>query len=317
MNLRKFYLILSSVLAVLLFAFGILILTASKGNITGSRSTSTDNSNSIFPILDVSPKDSSQIDGPVNILFMVPDNTSGNADVIMLFNYDPQTNDFNVMSIPRDTYVKDGIRGSNTKKLNSAYQVGREKGPERTVETVSKLLNVKIDYYVAMNIKAVKSIVDALDGVYFEVPRRMKYTDPKQDFKIDLPKGWQTINGDKAEELLRFRKNDDKTVDIGDGERIKTQMNFIKAMVAQKANLKYVGKVPEILNAISKNLKTNISPDLIMSMSGDMTKLKPEKMNLIQLEGEDKTIKENGHNVYFIFLNESKTQEAVRKYFNK
>ena len=81
--------------------------------------------------------------------------------------------------------------------------------------------------------QALIKLVDTIGGVKFYVPRDMKYDDPSQDLHIDLKQGMQTINGEKAEQLLRFRKgNHGETYSEEDGGsndlgRMNTQRNFM------------------------------------------------------------------------------------------
>ncbi len=47
----------------------------------------------------------------------------------------------------------------------------------------------------------------------FNVPIDMKYDDPTQDLHIDLKAGVQKLNGDKAEQLLRWRHSNYKKLE--------------------------------------------------------------------------------------------------------
>ena len=76
-------------------------------------------------------------------------------------------------------------------------------------------------------------LVDAIGGVYFDVPRRMYYNDLSQHFKIDLQPGYQLLDGNGAMGVLRWRHNSDDSGHIlnsgyamGDLGRIETQQPF-------------------------------------------------------------------------------------------
>ena len=53
--------------------------------------------------------------------------------------------------------------------------------------------------------EALIEMVDVIGGVWFDVPIDMVYDDPTQDLHINLKAGYQKLDGDKAEQLLRFR----------------------------------------------------------------------------------------------------------------
>ena len=66
------------------------------------------------------------------------------------------------------------------------------------------------DYQVIVEWEAVGEIVDAMDGVWFDVPRDMDYDDPYQDLSIHSDKGYQLSNrraGHAA--CIRYRQDNE------------------------------------------------------------------------------------------------------------
>jgi len=222
------------------------------------------------------------------------------TDTMVLANYNPSTAKVNLLSIPRDTkiLIRDSIQ-----KANSAYALGRAK---LFVNTVSNLLQVNIQYYVCIDISVVRTIVDKLGGVDFNVPIDMKYTDRSQSLYINLKKGMQHLNGDKAEQLLRFRKPGNgiytnlKLYDGSDLKRIETQLKFLKAIIEQKANLYYISKANDILDAVFAKLDTNMTFNDILKLASNADKLNSESISAFKLSGDAKT--QYGAS-YFIFNN--------------
>ena len=80
-------------------------------------------------------------------------------------------------------------------------------------EAVSKVLNgMPIHYYMAVDYEGVGNIVDAIGGVWYDVPFHMKYDDTTkgiEDLHIDIPAGRQHLDRENAVEFLRFRKTND------------------------------------------------------------------------------------------------------------
>ena len=199
---------------------------------------------------------------PINVLLLgvSEDLDSRLTDTIILCSYNPQKQKASMLSIPRDTFVgKDKNQAGGRDKINSLYQHGVDK----TVKAVSKITGSKIDYYAVVNNNALIEIVDIIGGVKFDVPIDMDYDDPTQNLHIHLKKGMQKIDGEKAEMLLRFRHNNDRTTypqEYGgeDYGRMKTQRAFMTETIKQSLNIKNAFKVNKIINTVFDNVETNV-----------------------------------------------------------
>lgn len=156
--------------------------------------------------------------------------TGGNlTDTMMLAAYDVPNQTLSVMSLPRDTYVE--LNGRNV-LLNTVYtrSGSGDRGIKALKQEVGELTGVYPDYYVVIKWEAFGELVDAIGGVWYDVPRDMYYWDPTQDLLIDVKKGPQLLDGDKAMQVVRFREGRNGYVD-GDLGRIRTQQGFMKALV--------------------------------------------------------------------------------------
>ena len=101
------------------------------------------------------------------------------------------------MSIPRDTMIN---ASWDIKKINSVYNYygAGEKGIKALYKEVSQLVGFEPDYQVIIEWDAVGAIVEAIGGVYFDVPYNMDYHDQYQDLVIEQEKGYRKLNGDDA-----------------------------------------------------------------------------------------------------------------------
>jgi LCP family protein required for cell wall assembly len=169
----------------------------------------------------------------INILFM--GTNEGLTDTFMVFSYNVDTNNFDLVSIPRDTYYpRSNFSGAAYQKINSVYST---EGYRAAATAASKVLGgVPIHYYVVLEPEGVKRIVDAMGGVYINVPFDMQYTDARQNLYIDLRAGPQMLNGDQVMQYLRYRSG----YADGDLGRISAQQQFLKAVLSQSAGLDYV-----------------------------------------------------------------------------
>ena len=169
------------------------------------------------------------------------------TDVLILVICNEETDQISMLSIPRDSMIK---TDRNNKKINNAHARG---GEEELLKEVKSITGITPDRVVYVNLKGVAAIIDAVDGVTYDVPMDMKYTDPTQDLYINLKKGPQKLNGDQSLQLLRFRSGYAQA-DIG---RINTQQGFLKEALKQIVQLKNIGKVGTIADLISKSVKTD------------------------------------------------------------
>ncbi len=230
------------------------------------------------------------------------------TDTMMLVKVNFDTGEINLLSIPRDTRV--AVKGKQD-KITHAHAYG---GVELTMKTVRDFLNLDIDYYVKVDYQIVMDIVDEIGGVTIEVPRRMKYDDPKADppLHIDIPKGLQTLDGKNAHDFLRWRKNNDGTGYVdGDVGRIQAQQMFMKELIKQTLKLKNIPKIPRLINTYFDNVETNIPKSAILKGAMAAKKINMENMVTNTIPGEGQRI--NGGD-YWIFDVEE-TESIVREMF--
>ena len=202
------------------------------------------------------------------------------TDFIMLGQYNPNTREVSLLSIPRDTKV-DGGDG----KINSVYGWYGFK-TEKTIEKVKEITGIEADYYVLFKTKVLRDIVDAVGGVTVDVPINMNYDDPYQDLYIHLKKGVQKLNGKQAEQFVRFRKNNNGTgYARGDVDRIEAQQSFIKAMIARCLEPQNLVKVGDLVTLALENTKTNVTSEIATQYIDDAVAFKSDRVRMETLPG--------------------------------
>ena len=184
----------------------------------------------------------------------------GNTDTMLLASYDVTNQKATVMSIPRDTMVNVSW---DIKRINSVYNWygGGEKGIQNLYKEISQLVGFEPDYQVIVEWEAVGQIVDAMGGVWFDVPRDMNYDDPYQDLSIHQEKGYRLLSGDDAMQVLRYRHDNDMSYGYPDGDlgRIKTQQAFLSAMVEQLLQIKNITKINQFIEVFQNNVETDLT----------------------------------------------------------
>lgn len=247
---------------------------------------------------------------PVNVLLLGGDKVNKNTDTIMLINFNPETMKVSVLSIPRDTKV---IIENQERKINFAYPRG---GPKLAVDTVSKLLNVNINYYFYIDISVFRNIIDMLGGVKnFYIPVDMDYDDASQNLHIHFKKGYQDLNGEQAEEFMRFRKGKHLSqilnyYDGSDNKRIDAQQSLLKELVRQKATISYLPKINSIISELFKNLETDISMNELLKLTPNFANFQIKNLAFFTVPGVPEEEK-----LYYYICNIDKTSKIVSNYF--
>lgn len=224
---------------------------------------------SISAITELDKRDSAP-QSKYNVLLMGTDAEGALTDVMMVYQIDPQLNRVKVLSIPRDTRI---LINNRTEKINAAHSLGKrrknsdgsDRGDEYAIKAVKELTGIPIHHFVCINFAAFRQIIDALGGFDYNVPQRMKYTDEWQDLYIDLQPGMQHLDGDKAEQLVRFRKYKN-----GDIDRVKVQQDVLKELIKQKVNPANLTKVDEIFKIVKNNIDTDMSVTLALGIANNI-----------------------------------------------
>ncbi len=200
---------------------------------------------------------------------------TGRTDTIMLFSLNPSTKKISLVSVPRDTYVNIPTRGMD--KVNHAYAFG---GIDLSIKTLSQFLGIPIHHYIKVDYVAFVKLVDDLGGVTVNVTENVV---SKTDNKVKIPKGTQTMDGKTAFTYVNVREGD-----IG---RVERQQHFVKSLASQALTLGNIPKFPGILNDISSDIKTDMSPKQIMDFALQVRSMDPGNMKNEIIPGKAEMIK--------------------------
>lgn len=203
------------------------------------------------------------------------------TDTIIVVSLDRKNKDVKILSIPRDTRVRVG--GFGIQKINAAMAYG---GADLAVKTVKDFLGVPIHNYVAIKLSSFRNIVDALGGIEMDIKEEMKYTDPSVGgVRINIQPGKQILDGEKAEEFVRYRGYPD--ADIG---RIKAQQQFMEALIKTALRPATILKLPKLIDVVQENVETDIQPLELASLANFARQIKQENIKMYMIPGEGKYI---------------------------
>ena len=238
-------------------------------------------------------------------LLLGSDDGNGNTDVMMVATFDSEKYTLDVVNIPRDTMVNVswGLKKANTLYSNSLYN---KTGMESVISHVADIIGYEVDYYVIVDLKAFAALVNAVDGVDFEVPVNMNYEDPAQNLYIHFTKGMHHLNGADALKVVRFRSYN--SADIG---RIETQQKFLtsaaKQILAKKDAFKSPSKLAALADIFINYVDTDISLGGVIWFGQEMLKMDAENITFTTLPGDyGDSVYQGGSDVSYvtIFVND-------------
>ena len=254
---------------------------------------------------------------PVNILIMgidrVPEAAAnspkifnGRSDTIALLHLEPRDKSISLLSIPRDTKVE--IPGIRFSKINEANARG---GVALATRLVSSMLNnTTIERYVRVSNSAFRELVDLLGGVEVFVPRAMSYQDSAQKLKINLAQGWQTLNGEQAEQFARFRNDG-----LGDIGRIGRQQSLIQSLRNRLASPSVVVRLPQIVRLMQKYVDTNLNFEEILTIANFGLQLERDNFKMVMLPGRSSS--EQGDLRSYWILDVARRDRIMTQYFKQ
>lgn len=217
-----------------------------------------------------------------NYLFMGIDSTeevsnmesqmdAGQADSIFIISLDRAEETLQVLSIPRDTITEIEVFNpsgtslgmtDNHINLQYAYGDGKEESCELMKTAVSNLLyGLPIQGYYSMNISGISEVGKLVGDVEIVVP-----DDSLEEYDPYFKEGETVIiNGDNAEEFLRYRDTGKSQSALVRQQRQKTYLKALIPKLQEKmqANSSFVGN---LLDDIQPYTVTNIGNDVFVKL---------------------------------------------------
>ncbi len=230
--------------------------------------------------------------GRYNFLVVGCDSISRSTDVMMVVSYDVKVGKISVVQIPRDTYIT--VDNINSVKINSAYaayynRAKRANFADPEMAALQKLsymigdnFGIRIDYAAVLRIDGFVDIIDAVGGVWVDVPCDMKYSDPSQDLYIDLKKGVQLLDGEDAMCFVRYRSGY-AMQDLGRQDALKIFMSALLRQMKESLSLKTVERVAEV---VKESVLTTVDTADIIYFCKSLLSVDLSEISMLTLPGE-------------------------------
>jgi LCP family protein required for cell wall assembly len=198
--------------------------------------------------------------GAKQVVILGTDAGGGNTDVMYTLRVKDGVTE--LIQVPRDTYIATQRYGAL--KANALFAYG---GPELVKQELTKHFGRPVEHHIVINLSVIRRLGDSLGGLEVDVPQRMLYNDNTQNLHIDLQPGRQVLRGKNIEGFLRFRHDG-----LGDIGRLDRQRLLLKALFDQITKPESLVRLPSLLTAAGKDMKTDLGPmeigGLITAMAG-------------------------------------------------
>ncbi|MBQ7474595.1 MAG: LCP family protein [Clostridia bacterium] len=254
-----------------------------------------------------------------NFLLLGRDKMATLTDVMMIINVDTAENSVSVMQIPRDTFIAGNYP---TNKMNAVYStlyynMFRQTGDEKDAASfalneftklIEQSLCINIHYSAIINLEGFKNIVDILGGVDVNVQFPLNYVDPEQGLYIDIPAGYQHLNGAQAEGFVRFR-HDFATQDMGRQDNQKKFLFALFSKIKSTVKITEIPRLTQLANEIYDNLLTDLPATDVVFFAKCLLGVDSDNIRMFTIPGSLP-----GGDFYII--NKAGAIHAVNQYFN-
>lgn len=191
------------------------------------------------------------------------ENSRTDSLVYLAVNKDKKKMD--MVSIPRDSLSlmkAEFDNRDNSYFFDKITHAHAHSGTDGTIESVSSLLNVPVNFYIVINFAAFEKVVDSLGGIELYVPFDMKEQNANgEQGTIELKQGWHTLNGAQALAFSRSRYYDS---DIDRGQR---QLQVIHAVIDKAKSLGGLSKINELIQITGSNVTHDLSVSNIATIA--------------------------------------------------
>lgn len=178
-----------------------------------------------------------------------------------------------MLSVPRDLYVKSQKLNAG-ERINAVYSVGKnqfssKEGLEELKQVVSNVTGAPIDYYIKIDFKGFKKIVDSLGGIdvvvekdlydpYYPLGETVQY----QTFAISA--GPHHLDGETA---LKYARSRETTSDFDRAHRQQQILTAVREKALSLDVLTDPTKIKAIYDSVASSIETDLSLNEIIELA--------------------------------------------------
>lgn len=201
----------------------------------------------------------------------------GNTDMLLYVHFNNETGEMKMLQIPRDTMVTTDRSVSGNYRINNIAKTQAADSNSMNMaalcEQISNMYQLPIDGYMTIRLEMLVQLVDSFGGIELYVPQEMDYKGSHLD------QGYQTLNGDACEFLLRTRH----IYNNGDIGRLNMQRQFYSALFRRLKSIGNIWDVAKLTPAVLNYMETSLSASKLVSFAVSMLKIDSSKIMICQM----------------------------------
>ena len=201
----------------------------------------------------------------------------GNTDMILYVHFNNETGEMKMLQIPRDTMVTTDRSVSGNYRINNIAKTQAADSDSMNMaalcEQISNMYQLPLDGYMTIRLEMLVQLVDTFGGIELYVPQEMDYKGSHLD------QGYQTLNGDACEFLLRTRH----IYADGDIGRLNMQRQFYSALFRRLKSIGNIWDVAKLTPAVLNYMETSLSASQLVSFAVSMLKIDSSKIMICQM----------------------------------
>lgn len=242
-------------------------------------------------------------DGRVNVLLLglggeEHDDGPYATDTIIIASIDPINDKMDLLSIPRDFYVK--IAGQGSDRINAAYLYGRESSNSDNVsdqqksginfidQTLEPIIGVPIHYHAVVDFEAFRAAVNALGGVDINVSKELAVKESlwdegtRRNYQLNVPAGQQHFDGTRALFFARSRYTS-AGGDFDRSERQRLTLVSIKERALSVGTLTNPIKISSLLDSLGNNVYSDFDSGSIKCLAKQISEIQSSNITSLDL----------------------------------
>ena len=193
--------------------------------------------------------DANQLGEPLN---QAAPSGRANADALLLLRISADE-PLQVLQIPSEIAVQ--LPGNDQPiSLASLWQRGGVALLNDAIQEFLGQMQQAPQRYVVMPRTALRTVVDALGDVDLVLNETFQHNDKSQGYNIKLQAGRQRLNGERAEQFVRYRETP-----LDNANRRTRQQDLIVALVDQLKDSTVISTLPLLVGQLESELDTNLS----------------------------------------------------------
>ena len=262
-------------------------------------------------------------DGRINILLlgMGGANHPGGTltDSIMVASIDPNDKSIAMLSIPRDLYVP--IAGhKQSAKINEIYSIGEKEkqgsGPLLLKDTIGKILDLPIHYYVVADFYGFVKFINEIGGVDIIVDKNLDdpfYPDANMQGydPFHIKAGPQHLDGAIA---LRYARSRETTSDFDRAARQQKIITAVKEKVLKTSFFANPKKILDVVKIIGDHVRTDLTPSELTSLVELVKKLDSQKtVSKVLTNGPDGELVSDSSSGTYYLMPKSGNWEQIQR----